>query len=86
MLARLATYLLEKEQQLVEELQASCGVSDEFTARLVAAQVLGAQRILGFHHAREIRGGRSADETHPEAVARAGAAYRMLREGLSSVL
>ena len=86
LLARLATYLLEKEQQLVDELRASCGVSDEFTARLAAAQIFGAQRILGFHNAREIRGGRSADETYPDAVARAEAAYRMLREGLSSLL
>ncbi|WP_409461881.1 TetR/AcrR family transcriptional regulator [Amycolatopsis sp. GA6-003] len=86
LLARLATYLLEKEQDLVDELQASCGVRDEFTARLAASQVFGAQRILGFHNAREIHGGRSADETYPDAVARAKAAYRMLREGLSSVL
>ncbi|MGW4395505.1 TetR/AcrR family transcriptional regulator [Amycolatopsis nivea] len=86
LLARLATYLLEKEQELVDELRASCGVPDEFTARLVAAQIFGAQRILGFHNAREICGGRSADETYPDAVARAEAAYRMLREGLSSVL
>lgn len=86
LLARLATYLLEKEQELVDELRASCGVPDEFTARLVAAQIFGTQRILGFHNAREIRGGRSADETYPDAVARAEAAYRMLREGLASVL
>ncbi len=86
LLARLATYLLEKEQELVDELRASCGIPDEFTARLVAAQIFGTQRILGFHNAREIRGGRSADETYPDAVARAEAAYRMLREGLASVL
>ncbi|MFB9929104.1 TetR/AcrR family transcriptional regulator [Amycolatopsis halotolerans] len=86
LLARLATYLLAKEQELVEELQASCGIEDEFTARLVAAQIFGAQRILGFHNAREIRAGRSADETYPDAVARAEAAYRVLRDGLSSVL
>ncbi|EFL12083.1 MULTISPECIES: TetR/AcrR family transcriptional regulator [Actinomycetes] len=85
LLARLATYRLEKEQDLVDELQSSCGIEDEFTARLAAAQIFGAQRILGFHNAREIRGGRSADETYPDAVARAKSAYRMLREGLSSL-
>jgi AcrR family transcriptional regulator len=81
LLPRLTSYLIDRERKLADELLASGEQPDEFTARLVAAQVFGAQRILAEYNAREIRAGRTADEVHPEAVARAELAFDMLERG-----
>lgn len=78
LLPRLTSYLIDRERKLAEELLATGEQPDEFTARLVAAQVFGAQRILAEYNAAEIRAGRGADEVYPAAVARAETAFDML--------
>ncbi|SFO94318.1 hypothetical protein SAMN05421810_101474 [Amycolatopsis arida] len=83
-MARLTGYMLDRERDLADELLTSGGLSDEFVARLVAAQVFGTQRILANHNARDIRAGRSADDTYPAAVARAETAFDLLENGLAT--
>ena len=85
-MARLTGYMLDRERDLSAELLASAGLSDEFTARLVAAQVFGAQRVLGDFSAREIRAGRSADDAYPAAVGRAETAFDLLENGLATLV
>ncbi|MEY7971552.1 TetR/AcrR family transcriptional regulator [Saccharomonospora xinjiangensis] len=84
LMARLSGYMIEQERGLCEELLASGGLSDEFTARIVAAQVFGMKRVLADCNAREIRSGRSADEVYPAAVSRVKAAFELLRKGLDT--
>ncbi|MFI9402945.1 TetR/AcrR family transcriptional regulator [Nocardia sp. NPDC052316] len=81
LMAHLAGYMVDQERDLADALLASGEPSDEFTAHLVAAQVFSAQRILTYHNAQEIRGGRSADDVYPAAVARTETAFELLRSG-----
>ncbi|MCE6995366.1 TetR/AcrR family transcriptional regulator [Saccharothrix sp. S26] len=83
LMTRLTTYMLDQERELTTELLASGGLSDEFTAHLVAAQVFGTQRVLADHNARDLRSGRSAHRTFPAAVARAETAFDLLERGLA---
>ncbi|RNL83360.1 TetR/AcrR family transcriptional regulator [Halostreptopolyspora alba] len=84
LMTRLTSYLLERERDLAEALLTSGGVSDAFTARIVAAEVFGAQRILAEHNAQDIRAGHSADDTYPAAVTRTETAYDLLENGLDT--
>ncbi|SMD22825.1 TetR/AcrR family transcriptional regulator [Kibdelosporangium aridum] len=83
LMARLAFYMIDQEKELVAELRAA--VPDAFTARVLAAQVFGTQRILSTHNAQEIRNGRTADTVYPAAVARTEAAYTFLESGLAAL-
>lgn len=82
-MARLTGYMLDRERELAVELVSSEALSDEFTARTVAAQVFSAQRILGDHNAHDIRAGHTADETYPAAVTRTETAFDLLESGLA---
>ncbi|MCE7008216.1 TetR/AcrR family transcriptional regulator [Kibdelosporangium philippinense] len=82
LMARLAFYMIDQEQRLVTELLASGQLTNNFSARLLAAELFGAQRILGTHNAMEIHAGATADEVHPAAVTRANAAFDFLTSGL----
>jgi hypothetical protein len=57
---------------------------DEFTAHLAAAQVFSTQRILSDYNAKAIRLGRNTDAVYPTALARAGAAFDLLENGLGA--
>ncbi|MBB6171714.1 AcrR family transcriptional regulator [Nocardiopsis mwathae] len=83
LLARLPAYMLRGEDALAEAL-AETGGTDPFTARLAAGQVIATQRVLSTRNVEEMRAGRSADDVHPEAVARAHAAFDLLENGLGS--
>ncbi|GDY31992.1 TetR/AcrR family transcriptional regulator [Gandjariella thermophila] len=83
LMARLTGYMLDQERDLADELLASGECGDEFTARIVAAQVFGIQRILADHNARDIRSGRSADDAYHAAVTRAHTAFDLLENGLA---
>jgi hypothetical protein len=49
-----------------------------------AAQIFGTQRVLADRNAADMRAGRSADDVHPEAVARAETAFDLLEHGLAA--
>ncbi|MFI6043938.1 TetR/AcrR family transcriptional regulator [Nocardia sp. NPDC051321] len=83
LMAHLAGYMLDQEQDLADELLASGQPGDAFTAHLVAGQVFGTQRILTYHNAMAIRSGHSADEVYPAAVTRAEKAFDLLERGLA---
>ncbi|WP_020500750.1 TetR/AcrR family transcriptional regulator [Sciscionella marina] len=81
LMARLTGYMLDQERKLAEELCATGGVSEKLTARILAAQIFGIQRILSTHNAEEIRSGRRAEDIHPAAIAQTEAAYDRLERG-----
>lgn len=58
--------------------------SSDLTARLIAAQILGAQQVLVRENRRRIVEGESADAVHPDAVKNAKHAYRIIEAGLGS--
>ncbi|MBB5156836.1 TetR/AcrR family transcriptional regulator [Saccharopolyspora phatthalungensis] len=82
LMTRLTIYMLDQERDLSGELLTSGGLSDEFIARLVAAQVFGTHRILAYYNAQEMRLGHSADDTYPVAVARATTAFDLLERSI----
>ncbi|WP_084468877.1 TetR/AcrR family transcriptional regulator [Nocardiopsis trehalosi] len=59
------------------------GGAEDPTARIAAAQITATQRVLAARNSDEMRAGRSADAVHPEAVARAEAAFALLSDGLA---
>ncbi|GAB2723909.1 TetR/AcrR family transcriptional regulator [Nocardia thraciensis] len=81
LVARMTAYMLDQERELADALLESGRPSDEITAHLLAAQVFATQRVLSDHNAAAIRSGRSADEVHPTAVARAEMAFDLLENG-----
>ncbi|GAA5066363.1 TetR/AcrR family transcriptional regulator [Nocardia callitridis] len=81
LMARLSGYMLDRERDLTDALLSSGWPSDEFTARLVAAQIFAAQRILSNHNARAIRAGRAVDDMYPTAVANADQAFDVIENG-----
>ncbi|WP_031466683.1 TetR/AcrR family transcriptional regulator [Sciscionella sediminilitoris] len=83
LMARLTGYMLDQERKLAEELCATGGASEKLTARILAAQIFGIQRILSAHNAEEIRSGRSAEDIYPAAVAQTEAAYDRLERSCS---
>ncbi|TCP45807.1 TetR family transcriptional regulator [Tamaricihabitans halophyticus] len=85
LLARLTVDMLDLEHELAGELLTSGGLTDGFSARLVASQVFSAQWVLSDYNANEIRFGRSADETYPGAVRRTEEAFDALQSGLAAM-
>ncbi|QFZ19284.1 TetR family transcriptional regulator [Saccharothrix syringae] len=83
--SRLTAYMLDQERELSAELLAAGEPGDEFLSRVVAAQVVGAYRVLANGNAEEIRSGRRADDAHPAAVRRAEMAFDVLEHGLAKV-
>lgn len=84
LLTRLTAHMLRSEAELAAALAETVAAADDLTARVAAAQVFGAQRILSARNAEDMRAGRSADAVHPEAVARADAAFDQLENGLAA--
>jgi AcrR family transcriptional regulator len=60
--------------------------SSDLTARLVAAQILGAQHVLEAENSRRIMAGETPDEIYPDAVAATEHAFRLLERGLGDLL
>jgi hypothetical protein len=59
--------------------------SSELTARLVAAQILGAQRVLAAENFRRIIAGEPPDQIYPDAVTATEHAFRLLERGLGDL-
>lgn len=83
LLARLLQYRHESERQLAEALVEES--SSEFTARLIAAQILATQQVLVDENRRRILDGESADAIYPDAVKQATHGYRWLQRGLGDL-
>lgn len=66
-------------QALIEE------QSSEFTARLVAAQLLGTQNVLFAENSRRTAAGESPDAVYPDAVRQTEHAFRLLERGLGDL-
>ncbi|GLX23316.1 MULTISPECIES: TetR/AcrR family transcriptional regulator [Streptomyces] len=60
--------------------------ADELTARLAAVQIVTVLRTLAARNSEQVQAGRPADEVHPEAVAAAERAFRLLGTGLADAL
>lgn len=73
------------QRALAQALMDTAGVP-ALTARLAAAQVVGAQWLLSMDNFRALDGGQSADERHPQAVADAEHAFTLLAQGLADHL
>ena len=73
--ARVTRYTLDNEEALATAL------GGDLTARLVAAQVIAVQRVLGRANWQRLVDGRTADEVYPEAVADADRAFALLKTG-----
>ncbi|WP_329239088.1 TetR/AcrR family transcriptional regulator [Actinoallomurus sp. NBC_01490] len=84
--ARLTAHMLRAEAALAETLaEADADADDDgVSARVAAAQIFGTQRVLADRNADDMRAGRSADDVHPEAVARAETAFDLLEHGLAA--
>ncbi len=78
--ARLFTYLRRSEAALAEELGEVLGAG--VRARVAAGQIGVVLRVLALENWRRIEAGASADAVYEVAVAEAGSAFRLLREGL----
>jgi hypothetical protein len=59
--------------------------SSDLTARLVAAQLLGAQRVLAAENFRRVIAGETPDQIYPDAVAATEHAFRLLERGLGDL-
>lgn len=81
--ARLLRYLEHAEQALATALADAAG-TDPFgiTARIAAKQISTTQQVLADRTWRSIAAGESADQVYPDAVAAAGHAFGLLRDGL----
>jgi AcrR family transcriptional regulator len=79
---RLTAHMLRAEAALAETLAEAD--DDGVSARVAAAQIFGTQRVLADRNADDMRAGRSADDVHPEAVARAETAFDLLEHGLAA--
>jgi AcrR family transcriptional regulator len=86
--ARLSAHMLRAEAALAEALAEAAAdgaaADGDVSARVAAAQIFGAQRVLADRNAADMRAGRSADDVHPEAVARAETAFDLLEHGLAA--
>ncbi|MCG5219391.1 TetR/AcrR family transcriptional regulator [Streptosporangium sp. KLBMP 9127] len=78
LLARGFQHIAGEEDALAEEL------GGDLTARLVAAQVLAAQRVLARETWRRLSDGERADDVYPEAVWAAEHAFALLECGVGS--
>ncbi|CAM4303369.1 TetR/AcrR family transcriptional regulator [Nocardiopsis rhodophaea] len=83
LLARLPAYILRGEEALADAL-ADIDGTDPFAARIAAGHIVATQRVLSTRNVEEMRIGRTATDVHPEAVARAHAAFDLLENGLGT--
>lgn len=81
--ARFQHYGHETQRLLTEVLVEES--SSELTARLIAAQILGAQQVLVRENRRRIVEGEPADDVYLDAVQNARHAYRLLGTGLGDM-
>ncbi len=84
LVTRLTAYMLHSEVALADALAETGAAGDAMTARVAAAQIFGTQRVLSMRNADDVRTGRSADDVHPDAVARAETAFDLLEHGLAA--
>ena len=75
---RLNQYALDDEEAL------AAALGGDITARLLAAQVLVIRRVLARANWQKLAAGRTADDVHSEAVADAGRAFALLRNGIGA--
>jgi hypothetical protein len=84
--ARLTEYVARDEEALARALVDTAGAPDRFTARLAAAQIVAAQRVLARENWRRLAAGESADALYETARAAADDAYRLLASGLDHLV
>ncbi|SCL44322.1 transcriptional regulator, TetR family [Micromonospora citrea] len=80
--ARLNEYTVRDEEALADALHQTAHMPDVLTARLAAAQIIAAQRILARENWRRLAAGETAAGWHDTARAAADTAYRLLATGL----
>jgi AcrR family transcriptional regulator len=76
---RLRSFVFRTQAALVQELAKE---TDQLTAQVVAAQIVGARGVLMLHIAQAITAGRSADDIHPEAVEQTHHVFDLLEQGI----
>jgi AcrR family transcriptional regulator len=76
---RLRSFVHRTETALVCAL---CEETDELTARVVAAQIIGTRGVLLLTNARWLAAGRSADDAYPAAVEVTNRAFDLLEQGI----
>jgi AcrR family transcriptional regulator len=80
--ARLNEYTARDEEALADALVQTAHIPDELTARLAAAQIIAAQRILARENWRRLTAGETAASLYDPAKAAADTAFRLLTSGL----
>ncbi|MFB8400329.1 TetR/AcrR family transcriptional regulator [Streptomyces sp. NPDC055912] len=81
LVGRLHAYRVRSEEALAEALAAGAE-GDPLLARLAAGQIVTVLRVLAEENTARIAAGETAGEVAADAVAAAGVAFRVLREGL----
>lgn len=80
--ARLNEYTVRDEEALADALVQTAHIPDQLTARLAAAQIIAAQRILARENWRRLAAGETAATLYDTAKAAADNAFRLLTSGL----
>jgi AcrR family transcriptional regulator len=83
--ARVNEYTAHDEETLAEALVQTASVPAEIAARLAAAQILAAQRVLARENWRRLAAGARADDQYEEAKHCADLAFELLATGLESL-
>lgn len=83
LVARLHSYTARSEGALAAALADSADERPPLSARLAAAQIVAAQRVLAMENWRRVAAGASADTLHPRAADDARHAFALLRTGLA---
>jgi hypothetical protein len=76
---RMRAFVFRTQAALVDELTKE---TDELTAQVVAAQIIGTRSVLMLANHRWIASGRSADEAYPDAVELTNRAFDLLEQGI----
>lgn len=83
LVARLHSYTARSEEALAMALAESDRERPPLAARLAAAQIVAAQRVLAMENWRRIADGTSAADLHADAASEARHAFALLRSGLA---
>jgi hypothetical protein len=75
----------DQSQRLLAEALVEEGAS-EWSALLIATQIMGAMQTVFAENGRRVASGESPDDIYPDAVATAEHAFRLLERGLGDLL
>ena len=83
--ARLTDYVARDEEALADALVETAPATDRLTARLAAAQIIAARRVLARENWRRLAAGETATALYDTARAAADHAFGLLTSGLAEV-